>query len=63
MIDQTALKEMGQNIDFAPLHNEPALTTIKALMKHTNAPNIGVFDISCHRFMPPENYLYPVPYE
>lgn len=63
MIDQTALIEMGQNIDFAPLHNEPALTTIKALMKHTTAPNIGVFDISCHRFMPPENYLYPVPYE
>lgn len=63
IIDQTALAEMAQNIDFAPLHNGPALTTIKAMMQHTNAPNIGVFDISCHRFMPPENYLYPVPYE
>lgn len=56
-----ALKEC---IPLAPLHNPPNITGIEAMMAALpGVPNIGVFDTAFHSTMPPESYLYAVPYE
>jgi acetate kinase len=56
-----ALKE---NIPLAPLHNPPNITGIEAMQKALpGVPNVGVFDTSFHASMPPESYLYALPYE
>lgn len=48
----------------APLHNPPNLAGIEAAEKIFNGtPNIAVFDTAFHQTMPPEAYLYAVPYE
>ena len=50
--------------DLAPLHNPPTLvgvTACKELMPST--PMVGVFDTAFHQTMPPEAYIYGVPYE
>jgi len=57
----TALEEC---IELAPLHNPPNLAGIaacKALMPNT--PMVGVFDTAYHQTMPPESYIYAIPYE
>ncbi|MBQ9156569.1 MAG: acetate kinase [Eubacterium sp.] len=50
--------------DLAPLHNPPTLVGVaacKELMPST--PMVGVFDTAFHQTMPPEAYIYGVPYE
>ncbi|MCK4983177.1 MAG: acetate kinase [Victivallaceae bacterium] len=48
----------------APLHNPANLDGIKACEKiFTDIPNIAVFDTAFHQSMPPEAYLYAVPYD
>jgi len=57
----TALEEC---IELAPLHNPPNLAGIaacKVLMPNT--PMVGVFDTAYHQTMPPESYIYAIPYE
>jgi len=48
----------------APLHNPANLSGIEACEKiFTKVPNIAVFDTAFHQSMPPEAYLYAVPYD
>ncbi|MCF6176551.1 MAG: acetate kinase [Victivallaceae bacterium] len=48
----------------APLHNPPNMDGIEAAEKtFPGVPNVAVFDTAFHQSMPPEAYLYAVPYE
>ncbi len=47
-----------------PLHNPANLMGIEACEKiFPGVPNVGVFDTEFHQTMPPEAYLYAIPYE
>ncbi len=48
----------------APLHNPPNYSGIEACEEiFPGIPNIAVFDTAFHQSMPPESYLYAIPYE
>ncbi len=48
----------------APLHNPANLTGIAACEEAMpGIPNVGVFDTAFHQTMPPESYMYGIPYE
>ena len=49
--------------DFAPLHNPPAVTGIRACIEvmGENVPQVAVFDTSFHQTMPDVASLYPIP--
>ncbi|MDD2403715.1 MAG: acetate kinase [Victivallaceae bacterium] len=48
----------------APLHNPANLAGIEACEKaFPGVPNVAVFDTAFHQSMPPESFLYAVPYE
>lgn len=62
-ITNDVIKEIEANIDLAPLHNPPNLKgiyAIKQLIPHVN--QVGVFDTAFHQTMPPEAFLYAIPY-
>ena len=64
LITDDVIKALEECIDLAPLHNPANLQGIaacKALMPNT--PMVGVFDTAFHQTMPPESYLYALPYE
>ena len=51
-------------IPLGPLHNPANLAGIEACeAAMPGVPNVGVFDTEFHQTMPPEAYLYPIPYE
>lgn len=57
----TALEEC---VDLAPLHNPPNLLGIAACQElMPDTPMVGVFDTAFHQTMPPESYIYAIPYE
>jgi acetate kinase len=61
----TEIKREIENVaSIAPLHNQAGLQGIglgeKLLPK---APQIAVFDTGFHRTLPPEAFIYPVPYD
>ena len=63
-IDEDVIKALEECIELAPLHNPPNLLGIeacRALMPNT--PMVGVFDTAFHQTMPPESYIYALPYE
>ena len=64
VIDDTVMKALEECIEIAPLHNPPNLAGIeacRALMPET--PMVAVFDTAFHQTMPPESYIYALPYE
>lgn len=64
IIDDTVLKTLEDCVELAPLHNPPNLFGIEAcrdLMPET--PMVAVFDTAFHQTMPPESYIYAIPYE
>ena len=63
-IDDAVIGALEECVELAPLHNTPNLQGIaacQALMPNT--PMVGVFDTAFHQTMPPESYLYAIPYE
>jgi acetate kinase len=63
-ITEAVIEALKENIPLAPLHNPPNITGIEAMQKALpGVPNIGVFDTSFHASMPPEAYIYALPYE
>ncbi len=63
-ITQDVIDKMEECIPLAPLHNPPNLGGIAAFKKILpNVPQCGVFDTAFHQTMPPESYLYAIPYE
>ena len=64
IIDDDVIKALEECVPLAPLHNPPNLLGIAAcreLMPET--PMVGVFDTAFHQTMPPESYIYAIPYE
>jgi acetate kinase len=64
LITDDVVAALEDCIDLAPLHNPPNLLGIaacKELMPTT--PMVGVFDTAFHQTMPPESYIYAIPYE
>lgn len=64
VIDDAVLKTLEECVELAPLHNPPNLLGIAAcreLMPDT--PMVAVFDTAFHQTMPPESYIYAIPYE
>ncbi|MDR2646551.1 MAG: acetate kinase [Oscillospiraceae bacterium] len=59
------LEELLPYNDLAPLHNPPALEGIRACLGvvGTDLPQVLVFDTAFHSTMPPESYIFPLPYE
>lgn len=50
-------------IELAPLHNPANLKGIEAIRKLLGeVPQVAVFDTAFHASMPPESYLYAIPY-
>lgn len=55
------LDELGR---LAPLHNPPAVETIRAFRELLpDTPQYAVFDTAFHSSLPPEAFLYSIPYE
>ena len=63
-IDQKVIEGIESLCDLAPLHNPGSLQGIHAMEEVLpGIPMAAVFDTSFHASMPPEAYLYAVPYE
>ncbi len=62
-IDSRIIGFLKECINLAPLHNPPNLLGIEVCMDiFGSTPNIAVFDNLFHKDMPPEAYLYGLPY-
>lgn len=63
-IDQKVVEGIESLCDLAPLHNPGSLQGIHAMEEVLpGIPMAAVFDTSFHASMPPEAYLYAVPFE
>lgn len=63
-IDNEVLDEIRNCIKFAPLHNPHNLKGIEVCMQILpGVPNVAVFDTAFHSKMPPESYIYALPYD
>lgn len=57
---QAAIEDLAR---LAPLHNPAALHVIRAAEDRLpGVPQVAAFDTAFHSTLPPESYLYPVPY-
>lgn len=65
LVDDDVIKTIEGISDLAPLHNPPNLLGIRASLEvlGENKPNVAVFDTAFHQTMPPEAYIYGLPYE
>lgn len=64
MITPEVIAALEECVDLAPLHNPPNLLGIEACQElMPNTPMVGVFDTAFHQTMPPESFIYAIPYE
>lgn len=64
LINDELLTVIEDCSDLAPLHNPANIVGIKAFTEVLpNVPSVAVFDTAFHQTMPPESYLYSIPYE
>ncbi|MCH5191912.1 MAG: acetate kinase [Oscillospiraceae bacterium] len=65
LINDEVIKTIESLSDLAPLHNPANIEGINASIKlfGKNVPQVAVFDNAFHSTMPPEAYIFPVPYE
>jgi len=64
VLDQHVIEVIKDNIELAPLHNPPNLAALNAALERLgDRLQVAVFDTAFHRSMPPEAYLYAIPYE
>ena len=64
-IDDEVIGEIEDCIDLAPLHNPANLKGVYAARElfGVGVPQVAVFDTSFHSTMPPESFLYALPYQ
>jgi len=63
VIDAGVLKCVEDFCDLAPLHNPPNLTGIRSAQEAlSGVPMVAVFDTAFHQTIPPQAYLYALPY-
>jgi acetate kinase len=64
IVDDKAMDAFRQVQDLGPLHNPANIMGIEAARKVLpKVPQCAVMDTAWHQTMPPESYLYAVPYE
>ena len=65
VIDDAVIEQIEDCIELAPLHNPANLKGIAAAREVFGAgiPQAAVFDTSFHSTMPPESFLYAIPYQ
>jgi acetate kinase len=64
IVDDEAMKAFNEVKDLGPLHNPANIMGIEAAKKVLpRAPHCAVMDTAWHQTMPPESFLYAVPYE
>jgi acetate kinase len=64
LIDAKVIETLEECIELAPLHNPPNILGIKACMElMPETPMVAVFDTAFHQTMPPEAYIYALPYK
>lgn len=64
IIGEEQMKQIEKLCVIAPLHNPGNLMGIQVMKSVLpNVKQVGVFDTSFHQTMPPEAYLYAIPYE
>ena len=63
-VDAEVMAVIRENFLLAPLHNPPNLTGLEAATKELPGRlQVAVFDTAFHTSMPPEAYMYALPYE
>lgn len=64
LVNDEVLAACRANADLAPIHNPANIAGIEACKKvMPDVPMAVVFDTAFHQTMPPEAYLYAIPYE
>jgi len=64
IVDDAAMAAFREMTDMSPLHNPANILGIEAARKVLpNVPQCATMDTAWHQTMPPESYLYAVPYE
>ena len=64
LVNEEVLAACRANADLAPIHNPANIAGIEACKKvMPDVPMAVVFDTAFHQTMPPEAYLYAIPYE
>jgi acetate kinase len=64
IVDDAAMAAFNEVKDLGPLHNPANIMGIEAAKKVLpDVPHCAVMDTAWHQTMPPESYLYAVPYE
>lgn len=65
LIDEAVFEQIEDCIELAPLHNPANLKGITAAREvfGPGVPQVAVFDTSFHSTMPPESFLYALPYQ
>lgn len=65
LVTEDVIKGIESLCDLAPLHNPAHIQGIRACIDvfGENLPQVVVFDNAFHSTMPPEAYIFPVPYE
>jgi len=64
LIEEKVIQDIEDYADFAPLHNPYNVAGIRAAKKLLpSIPQVAIFDTAFHQTMPPEAYLYGLPYQ
>ncbi|MDR1596299.1 MAG: acetate kinase [Treponema sp.] len=64
IVDDNVMKTLHEVKDLGPLHNPANIMGIEAAKAVLpNVPHCAIMDTAWHQTMPPESYLYAVPYE
>ena len=64
IINSTVKQQIESCFELAPLHNPASLKGILSIERLLpSIPQVAVFDTSFHQTMPPEMYLYAIPYK
>ncbi|MDR3050918.1 MAG: acetate kinase [Oscillospiraceae bacterium] len=63
-IDEAVMAAIRENVPLAPLHNPANIMGIEACQAvMPGTPMVAVFDTAFHQTMPPQAYLYALPYD
>jgi acetate kinase len=64
VVNEAVLNALKENIPLAPLHNPANIRGIEtATDLFPGVPQVAVFDTAFHQTIPPEAFMYAVPYE
>jgi len=64
IVDDAAMAAFNEVKDLGPLHNPANIMGIEAAKKVLpEVPHCAIMDTAWHQTMPPESYLYAIPYE